>query len=100
MFLGTILDIYSNRLYLLEQAFRRRDSPVDRLLDNSVITERLDRGGRHRVDRIRADQLFDVHHVAVFRVLGARASPERALHTRSLLDERFPTGAGELLPEP
>ena len=41
----------------------------------AVIAERIHRRRRHRVDRIRADQLLDIQHVAVGRVLGAGAGP-------------------------
>ncbi len=40
---------------------------------------------RHGVDRLRADQLLDVHHVAVGRILGSCAGPEAALHRGTCL---------------
>ena len=45
----------------------------------AVVAERGERLGRHRVDRVGADQLLDVEDVAVVRVLRAGARPQHAL---------------------
>ena len=42
--------------------------------------EGLDRGRRHRVHRVGADQRFRIHHVPVVGILGAGAGPQGALH--------------------
>src|SRR3546814_7457864 len=45
----------------------------------------------HRVDGIRANQLFDIQRVAVRRVLGAGAGPQQTLWPRArLLRELLP----------
>src|SRR5207248_11692797 len=43
------------------------------------------------------DQILDVHHVAVVRVLGGRRGPEAALRGVALLAELVPALAGEEL---
>ena len=54
---------------------------------------------RHRVHGVGADQLLDVHHVAVGRVLGRGRRPERPLHGRARRGERLPARAREGLLE-
>ena len=54
----------------------RRTSPWSR---NASIER-----GRHRVHRVRTDQLLHVDRVAVRRVLHARARPQRTLYARAL----------------
>ena len=49
-----------------------------------MIAETLQGGLRHGVDRIRADELLDVKDVAVRRVLGACAGPQKALRPGAL----------------
>src|SRR5215208_2210894 len=46
----------------------------------AVVGEREQRRHRHRVDRVRRDQVVDVHRVGVVRVLHAGRRPQRALH--------------------
>lgn len=48
----------------------------------SMIAEGVEGGRRNSVYRIRPDQLFDVQHVAIGRVLSAGAGPEHALGLR------------------
>ena len=48
---------------------------------------------RNRVDGVGPDQLLDVEHVAVARVLGARAGPEHALRLRALRAPGPPSAA-------
>ena len=48
--------------------------------DLGVVAGGQQRGHRHRVDGVRPDELLDVHHVAVGRVLDAGRGPQRALH--------------------
>ena len=70
-------------------------------LDLAVILERGDRLRRHRVHRVGADQLLDVDHVAVVRVLRRRRGPEAALRARALRGQPLPALAAEpLLVEP
>jgi hypothetical protein len=61
----------------------------------AVVAERVQGLGRHRVHGLGADQLLDVDHVAVVRVLGAGAGPEYALGLGALGEERVPARAGE-----
>ena len=48
--------------------------------DLRVVAGRQQRGHRHRVDGVGPDELLDVHHVAIGRVLDAGRGPQRALH--------------------
>src|SRR5487761_2364398 len=52
---------------------------AQRALGDAVILEGDDGLWRHRVDRLRADQLLDIDHVAVRWILRAGAGPETAL---------------------
>src|SRR5277367_1571964 len=61
----------------------------------AVIAESVKGGGRNGIDGVRADQFFDVDHVAIFGILGAGAGPEEALSLRTLVREGFPARAGE-----
>ena len=61
--------------------------------------ERVDRLGRHRVDRVRADERVDVQKVRVGRVLGGGRRPQRALDLGTLGRQRLPAGAGERWPK-
>ena len=65
-----------------------------------MVLERFQSGRRQRVDRVGSDQLLDVQHVAVARVLGAGACPQRPLHLRTTRFERLPRGAAEDVQEP
>ena len=65
----------------------------------AVILERLDRLERHRVHGVGPDQLLDVDHVAVGRVLRRRRRPQAALLRRALPLEVLPARAGERLEE-
>src|SRR5690349_20477120 len=58
---------------------------VQRTLGHAVILERLNGRRRHRVHRLRPDQLLDVEHVAIAGILGAGAGPEAALWRRAPL---------------
>ena len=60
-----------------------------------MIPEGANRLLGHRVHGVRADQLLDVDHVAVGRVLGRGGGPERPLRPRALRCELLPGGAGE-----
>ena len=55
-----------------------------------MVEKRLHRGGRHRVDGVRADQLLDIEHVAVGLVLGAGAGPQQPLGLGPLLGQTLP----------
>ena len=61
----------------------------------AVVLEGLDRLLRHRVHRVRADQLLDVEDVAVRGVLGRGGGPQAALRQRALRLERLPARARE-----
>ncbi len=63
----------------------------------AVIAERCESRGRHGVDCVRADQLFDVIHVAVIRILRAGARPQWPLHARAFGFEFGETFAREKL---
>ena len=52
--------------------------------DLAVVAERVHRRRRHGVDRVAADQLLDIEHVAIGLVLGAGARPQQALRPRAL----------------
>ncbi len=53
----------------------------------------------HRVDRVRRDQLLDVHGVAVRRVLGAGRCPQRPLQPGTTVGQRLPARRREVLLE-
>src|SRR5438445_543631 len=61
----------------------------------AVLLERHHGLLRHGVHRLGADQLLDVHHVAIGRILGSRAGPETALHRRPRRSEVGEVGAIE-----
>ena len=60
-----------------------------------VIAERIHGRRRHGVDRVGGDQLLDIEHVAVVRVLRAGAGPKQPLHPRALGTQLLPARAGE-----
>ena len=55
-----------------------------------MIAERVQGCRRNSVDSVRTDQFFEVHHVAVRRILGAGARPQDTLRLRALGRERLP----------
>src|SRR6266545_1182195 len=84
---------------------------VDRLLvdgrvdvgrvDVAVVVEGFQGGQRHGADGVAGDQLFDVEHVRVVRVLGTGAGPQWTLAARTPAGERVPAAGREaLLVEP
>ena len=75
-------------LELGELLLRAGDIGGQRRLDDAVVLERLERLHRHRVHGLGADQLFDVEHVAVLRVLRAGRAPQEPLRHHALLRER------------
>ena len=77
---GDGVQIDADRPQPPERLARRRHALVHGGPHAAVVAERLDRLGRHRVDRVGTDQLLDVEHVPVGGVLGARAGPQRTLH--------------------
>ena len=87
---GHVVVVDAGIAQLVEQALRFVKTALQRLLDPAVILKRLDRLLRHRVHRQRPDQLLDVHHVAVRRVLRRRGRPEAALRVRTRACEAVP----------
>ena len=61
----------------------------------TVILESADSRLRHRVDRVGADQVLDVHDVAIGRILGRCRRPQAALRARALRREVVPPLARE-----
>src|SRR5438093_13448308 len=61
----------------------------------SVIAEGIKCRGRNGVHGIGTNELFHVNHVAVLRVLGAGAGPQKPLRLRALGGQGFPTRAAE-----
>ena len=75
-----VVVVDAGRGELGEQLLGLRDALEHRVAAHlAVVAEGLERLGRHRVDGVGADQLLDVHHVAVGRVLGRGRGPERPL---------------------
>src|SRR3954462_12820145 len=74
----------------LEDTARLVDVLLERERDVAVILEGVDRLLRHRVHGLRADQLLDVDHVAIGRVLGRGRCPEAALRPRPLRPDPLP----------
>src|SRR6266481_4206021 len=60
-----------------------------------MLTERINRRRRNRVHGVLPDELFDVKHVAIVRILGAGAGPQQALRLRAFSRKGFPTRAAE-----
>src|SRR5439155_11012854 len=81
----------------LECPLRLVDPLLERRRDLPVILEGLDRLLRHRVDRHRADQVLDVHHVGIVGVLRRRGGPQAALRRRPLGGEELPALSREEL---
>jgi hypothetical protein len=63
------LQLNPGRRELTDDQPRLVDTLIDPAADDAVVEERLDRGPRHGIDGIGADQLFDVEDVPVGRVL-------------------------------
>src|SRR5262249_14684749 len=82
---------------LLEYAPRLVQVSLKRERHLAMVFEGRDRLLRHRVDRLGADQVLDVEHVAVVRVLRRGRGPEAALRRGALRAQRLPALAGEEL---
>ena len=65
------------------------------LRELAVIAEGVKGGRRNGVNRVGADQFFDVEHVAILRVLGAGAGPQQPLRLRALCRKRLPARSAE-----
>ena len=72
---------------------------VDAARGVPVVGEREERGLRHRVDGVGGDQLVDVEHIGIGRVLRACRGPERALHARPGGGEPLPARSAEVRQE-
>jgi hypothetical protein len=55
-----------------------------------VVAEGVERRRGHGVDRVRADEFFDVEHITIGGVLCARTRPEESLSLRALARQRAP----------
>ena len=60
-----------------------------------VLSKSVHRGWRHGVDGVRADQLLNIEHIAVFRILGSGACPKQSLRLGALRAQRFPARPSE-----
>src|SRR5215212_1553615 len=60
-----------------------------------MLLKRFDRGWRHGVDRIWANELFHVEHVSIAWILGAGAGPQGPLHICPAIGKRFPSITGK-----
>src|SRR3954470_4848169 len=80
---------------LLEEAVRAVDVVLEGAVRLAVVLEGLDRLGRHRVDGLGADQLLDVHRVAVALVLDRGRRPQAALRLGALGLQGLEAVAGE-----
>src|SRR5439155_4728025 len=83
----------------LEEVTRAVDVALERRRHLAVVLEGGDRLRRHRVDGVGADQLLDVHRVAVALVLDRRRGPQAALRSRAGRPQGLPALAGEDLLE-
>ena len=63
----------------------------------AVIAEGVERRRRHGIDRVGADQLLDIEHVAIVLVLGAGRGPQQPLRLGALGRELVPARAGKQL---
>src|SRR5712692_6314067 len=89
--LRDVVVVDADRGELLEQLVRLLDTVQNGVAANlAVILEGDDRLQRHRVHRLRSDQLLDVHHVAVLRILRRSRRPQAALRIRALAGEELP----------
>ncbi len=87
--LGQVLQLSPGHVHVLVQAAAHL----------AVLAEGGEGGRRNGVDRLRADQLFDVVRVGVARVLGRGARPQAALCASPGLPQLLPARtAEELLP--
>src|SRR5450759_5944252 len=75
-----------------ERPLRRPWVGIERASDPAVVGERAQRLLGHRVDHVGTNQLGDVEHVGVGRVLGASAGPQRPLWAGALIAQTFPLG--------
>src|SRR5215510_2462989 len=82
---------------LVEEEPRRVEAFLKRQRDLTVVLEGADRLVGHRVDSLGADQVVDVEHVAVGRVLRRRRGPEAPLPPGACGGESGPALAGENL---
>ena len=62
-----------------------------------MIAERINRRRRNRVHCVRADQLFDIHNVTIFGILGAGACPKQPLSLSAFGRKGLPARAAEQL---
>ena len=70
---------------------------AQRVLGTAMRAEGIHGRGRHGVDRIAADQLLDVQHIAIGLVLGAGAGPEQALRIGARCRQLLPALGGHFL---
>src|SRR5215213_4311159 len=77
--IGYVLVGYASFFEILQELAGLVDVFLDGLADVGMVLHVLDGGLRHGVDRVRADEVLDVHHVGVLRVLGRGGCPQGPL---------------------
>jgi len=80
-------------LEFCQHALRILDIFFETVARDAMIAEGVERRRRHGVDRVRADQFFDVKHVAVILVFRAGRGPQQPLRLGALFLEAFPARA-------
>ena len=79
-----------------EVGTRSRQVALNRVSRNdAMVAEGVERRGRHGVDRIPSNQLFDIDRVLIGGILCARRSPEQALDLCSGARELEPARRGD-----
>src|SRR5207237_5516081 len=82
-FLGDGLEVNADIGKLADESAALFESLFERERDTSVVAYGRVSRGRDGVDGLGADEVVNVEHVGVFRVLRARRGPEAALHLRA-----------------
>src|SRR6266550_1833609 len=80
---------------IAQYALRVLDILFETVAHPAVLTEGIQRRGRHGIDCVGPDQLFDIEDVAVGIVLRTGAGPEQALLFRAVCRKFLPALAGK-----